>query len=83
MHRERKFSVPLTAGMALWKLLRVADGMKSTCPHDVALLNGSVLQAAGLLLEPQGTVAHWQAGDHFFGDSQGTLADLYRMNLWL
>ena len=52
-------------------------GWSYTCLHDVALLNGSVLQAAGLLLEPEGTVAHWQAGDHLFRNPQGTLTDLY------
>lgn len=56
--------------------------MGYTCLHDVALLNGRVLQAAGLLLEPEGTVAQWQAGDHLFRNPQGTLRGLYCMNFW-
>jgi len=42
-----------------------------------------MLQAAGLLLEPQRTVAHRQASDHLLGNPQGALAGLDRLNLRL
>lgn len=83
MHRDTKFYVFVTVWMSLFKFLWVTHGWSCPCLHDVALLNGSVLQAAGLLLEPQGTVAHGQAGDHLLRNPQGTLALLYCLNFRL
>lgn len=82
MQRGTKFYVFITICMSLSKLPCIM-GWSCTCLHDVALLNGRVLQAAGLLLEPQGTVAHGQAGDHLFRNPQGALAVLYCLDFWL
>lgn len=54
-----------------------------TCLHDVVLLDGRVLQLTGFLLQPQGSVAQRQAGDHILRDPESTLAELYGLNLWL
>lgn len=51
--------------------------------QDVALLNSSVLQPAGFLLEAHGSAADGQAGDHFLWDTQRTLTPLHRMHLLL
>jgi hypothetical protein len=60
------------------------NGMHScTCLHDVALLDGCVLQLTGFLLQPQGSVAQRQAGDHVLRDPESTLAELYGLHLWL
>ena len=54
-----------------------------TCLHDVALLDGRVLEPAGLLLQVQSRVAERQAGDHVLGDPEHALTDLHRVDFWL
>lgn len=54
-----------------------------TCLHDVALLDGHVLQPAGLLLQLQGRVAERQAGHHVLGDAERALAGLHGLDLRL
>lgn len=83
VHRDMKFYAFITICMLWFKFLWVAGGMGCTCLHDVALLDGRVLQAAGLLLQPQRAVAQGQAGHHLLWDPQGALALLDCLNLWL
>lgn len=54
-----------------------------TCLHDIALLDGRVLQPAGLLLQLHSRLAEWQAGDHVLRDPERALAHLHRMDLRL
>lgn len=54
-----------------------------TCLQDVALLDGHVLQPAGLLLQLEGRVAERQAGDHVLGDPERALAGLHGVHLRL
>lgn len=60
-----------------------ATAGRCTCLQDIALLDGRVLQPAGLLLQLQGGVAEWQAGDHVLGDPECALARLHGMDLRL
>lgn len=56
---------------------------RCTCLHDVVLLDGRVLQLTGFLLQPQGSVAQGQAGDHVLGDPESALAELHGLHLGL
>lgn len=51
--------------------------------HDVTLLDGRVLQPAGLLLKLQSGMAQRQAGDHVLRDPERALTDLHSLDLWL
>lgn len=56
---------------------------EGTCLQDVALLDGRVLQPAGLLLQLQSSVAQWQAGDHVLRDPERALAALHGLDFGL
>ena len=68
---------------AVWGPPVDAGGPSCTCLHDVALLDGRVLEPAGLLLQVQSCVAERQAGDHVLGDPERALTDLHRVDFWL
>ena len=68
---------------AVWGPPADAGGPSCTCLHDVALLDGRVLEPAGLLLQVQSRVAEGQAGDHVLGDPERALTDLHRVDFWL
>ena len=68
---------------AAWGPPADAGWPSCTCLHDVALLDGRVLEPAGLLLQVQSCVAERQAGDHVLGDPERALTDLHRVDFWL
>lgn len=75
-----------SSGAALWVAWGPpadAGWPRCTCLHDVALLDGCVLEPAGPLLQAQSCVAQRQAGDNVLRDPERALAPLHRVDFWL